>query len=115
MEKVKQKLGVAFIHLKDKWAYGSTTDSRMSKFVFDNIQISALKSFLDDGVFEGMFTFVDYRDYENILNLNYDSLKNETISTDRVIELQAELVKKESELRDAYDRYKTAQNESQPQ
>ena len=50
MEKVKQKLGVAFIHLKDKWAYGSTTDSRMSKFVFDNIQISALKSFLDDGV-----------------------------------------------------------------
>ena len=45
MEKRKQKLGVTFIHLKDKWAYGSTTDSRMTKFVYDDVQISALKSF----------------------------------------------------------------------
>lgn len=115
MEKRKQKLGVTFIHLKDKWAYGSTTDSRMTKFVYDDVQISALKSFLDDGVFEGMFTFVGYEDYENILNLNYASLAKETASTDRIIELESEFKERESELEAAHDTYTKAQNENQPQ
>lgn len=115
MEKKKQKLGVTFIHLKDKWAYGSTTDSRMTKFVFDDIQVHALKSFLYEGAFEGMFTFVDYKDYENILNLNYMSLANETKSSDRIIELESEFKERENELKVAHKMHTKAQNENQPQ
>ena len=115
MEKAKQKLGVTFIHLKDKWAYGSTTDSRMSKFEFDDIQIHALKSFLEDGAFEVMFTFVDYNHYNSILNLNYMSLANETTSSNRIIELESEFKEKENELKVAYKMHTKAQNENQPQ
>ena len=115
MEKAKQKLGVTFIHLKDKWAYGSTTDSRMSKFEFDDIQIHALITYFEKGVFEGMFDIVSYNDFLNVLNLNYDSLKNETISPNRIIELESEFKEKENELKVAYKMHTKAQNENQPQ
>ena len=113
MEKERQKLGVVFIHLKDKWAYGSTTDSRMSKFVFDNIQIKALQTFLEKGVFKGMFDIVSCNDFLNVLNLHYDSLIKETIN--REIELESERNKRKDELDEAYKKHKKAQNENQPQ
>ena len=99
MNNEKIKLGVALYHLKDKFAYGSTNGSEMSEFKFDEIQIATLFDYLRNGVFEGMFTFVEPEEFNSILNLHYLNLARETVSNKKIKELEKEFLEKENELK----------------
>ena len=82
MENKKQGLGVVLYHLKDKFAFGSTSGSELTEFKFDMNQVEAIREFLLSGAFQGMFDIVDFADYQNITDLNYISLAREAISSE---------------------------------
>ena len=115
MEKEKQKLGVALLHLKDKCAYASVNGNEVSEFKFDDIQTKVLFDYLRNGVFDGMFTFVAFEDFHNILNLHYLNLAREISSTDKVRKLEQEFFEKEHELKTAYEEHKNKESQTQPE
>ena len=115
MSMEKQKLGVTLLHLKDKFAYGSVNGNEISEFKFDDIQANVLFDFLYNGVFDGMFTFVELKDFQDILNLNYMNLAREILSTDGHKKLEQDFLKKEQELKEAYKKQKESETQSQPQ
>ena len=99
MNNEKRKLGVTLYHLKNKFAYGSINGNEMSEFKFDEIQIATLFEYLRNGVFEGMFTFVEPEEFSSILNLHYLNLGRETVSNEKIKELEKEFLQKEEELK----------------
>ncbi len=116
MANKKEKQGVALLHLKDKFAYGSTNGSEMSEFKFDEIQIATLFEFLRKGAFEGMFNFVTLEDAKGILNINYLNLAREAVSTQEIKEIEQKSIKKEQELLEKYEMFQKSQTTgSQPQ
>ena len=100
MSNDKIKLGVALYHLKDKFAYGSTSGNEMSEFKFDEKQIASLFEFLRNGAFDGMFNNVDMIDYININDLNFISLSREETRVNVREKLTKEYEKKVKELDD---------------
>ena len=114
MNNDKKKLGVTLYHLKDKFAYGSTNGNEVSEFKFDEIQIAALFDYLRNGVFEGMFTFVKPEDFNEILNLNYLNLARETVSNEKIKELEKEFLEKENVLKTAYKMSGKSESQNQP-
>lgn len=114
MNNEKKKLGVTLYHLKDKFAYGSINGNEMSEFKFDEIQIATLFDYLRNGVFEGMFTFVEPEEFSAILNLHYLNLARETVSNDKIKELDKEFLEKEKELKVACKMAGKTESEAQP-
>ena len=115
MNNEKQKLGVALYHLKDKFAYGSTNGNEMSEFKFDKIQIATLFDYLRNGVFEGMFTFLEPEEFRAILELNYLNLAREIVSNEKIKELEKEFLEKEKELKVACKMSGKTISQEQPQ
>ena len=115
MNNEKQKLGVVLYHLKDKFAYGSTNGNEMSEFKFDEIQIATLFDYLRNGVFEGMFTFLEPEEFRAILELNYLNLAREVVSNEKIKELEKEFLEKEKELKVACKMSGKTISQEQPQ
>ena len=99
MSNEKVELGVTLYHLKDKFAYGSTTGNEVSEFKYDEKQIAALFDFLRNGSFDGMFETVDIEEYQKFIELNYLSLARDTMYPEVRDRLAEEYAKKLTQLR----------------
>ena len=69
-------------HLKDKFAYGSTTGKEFSGFNYDEKQVAALFNYLYNGTFDGMFDCLSLDEYKIFTEINYMSLARNTGSSD---------------------------------
>ena len=112
MNSIEPKYGVALYHLKDKFAYGSTTGKELSEFKYDEQQIQALFNFLHNGAFEGMFDVLSLDEYKNFIELHYLSLARNTMYPEVRNQFAAEF---SSKVRELEDEQKKPREEKEPQ